>query len=490
MSYDGLTEKIQEKLDAFSDRIWDIDDGLASINDNEDAIISYLRSIRCANAMGLALRRYLCKKFGTRLADGGHSFSLQDGTVLCVSDYLRDDYDIDNDDIKAYTELFYDVYCNYNPDVPIPKFTKAEARRLLRMDTSCQRKKMFTISFALHVNTEEMDWFLMDVLAEQSYNLRSPQEIIAYFCHSQEQYNSYAEYARLTDAYLEMLSEESGEQNQKKTNYTLFATGEIKGNIHTEDELFAFLLKNQADFCGVSQTAYKEFRQMYDKACSLVKIQTLSNDEYLTDRRFETGQQRLDSEERINRALVFKRIDNSKVLAEELGVDYIGNPEQLAHRMLEFIPRATFEKMQGGRTVVSSDFISISNAEAGQKTKKTQTTKLPKDITMNLLMRDRLDDLLRQNEAVKRKDLVFLKYFLFSLYLQEKDSYTMADYLVFVDECNDMLQRCGMSRLYFANRFENLILLSLVSKNPFEMFENIIEYSFINEPNPTEEVDK
>lgn len=32
-----------------------------------------------------------------------------------------------------------------------------------------------------------------------------------------------------------------------------------------------------------------------------------------------------------------------------------------------------------------------------------------------------------------------------------------------------------------ANRFENLILLSLVSSNPFEMFESIIDASFINE---------
>ena len=50
-----------------------------------------------------------------------------------------------------------------------------------------------------------------------------------------------------------------------------------------------------------------------------------------------------------------------------------------------------------------------------------------------------------------------------------------------------MLVRCGMSKLYPANRFENLILISLVSSNPFEMFEDIIEASFFNEPVPTAE---
>ena len=71
--------------------------------------------------------------------------------------------------------------------------------------------------------------------------------------------------------------------------------------------------------------------------------------------------------------------------------------------------------------------------------------------------------------------------------LQEKEEYSAEDYFVFLEECNDLLVRCGMSRLYPGNRFENLILLSLLASNPFEMFENIIEYSFFNEPQPETE---
>lgn len=59
--------------------------------------------------------------------------------------------------------------------------------------------------------------------------------------------------------------------------------------------------------------------------------------------------------------------------------------------------------------------------------------------------------------------------------------------MTFVDECNEILMRCGMSKLYPANRFENLIMLSLVSENPFEMFEDIIENSIISEPSIEEE---
>ena len=79
------------------------------------------------------------------------------------------------------------------------------------------------------------------------------------------------------------------------------------------------------------------------------------------------------------------------------------------------------------------------------------------------------------------KDLVFLRFYVFCMGLQKKENYGSSDYLDFLDECNAMLVRCGMAKLYPANRFENLLLLSLVSDNPFEMFESIIDASFINE---------
>ena len=252
-------------------------------------------------------------------------------------------------------------------------------------------------------------------------------------------------------------------------------------NISRENLLSSFLFPLTF---APSRTAYNEFRLMYDKVCEKVRYQRPTNDDYLHNATFSTVHDREVYEDRVSRSVKWNQIDNSKVLAKKLGVPFIGNPEQLAYAMLSFIPRATFKKQQDGKTVVSADFISISNGESGQKSKKVQTTKMPKDITMNLLMRDRLDDLLLQNKQVERKDLVFLKFFLFALHLRETDSYSYVEYLGFKDECNDMLLRCGMSRLYAANRFENLILLSLLSSRPFEMFEDIIEYSFINEPEP------
>lgn len=348
--------------------------------------------------------------------------------------------------------------------------TKAEARRMFKVTTTCLRSKMFLLSFALHMDSIEMNKFLTDVLAEQSYNYRNPDEVIAYYCHTHENVNNYIEYSRIKKEF-ENRAKDYNADTSERDNYTRFAKLILSVQVNTEDELYDFLLSNIANFNGYSKTAYNEFMQLFNAALDRTKIQSLSNDEYLLSSDVSTEEQRIKQEERINKAI---------------GMHKVTNTEQLARRMLQCIPRATSEKVKNdGKKIVTNDFISIYNGENGQKSKKIQTTTLPKEITMNLLMKDRLDDLIRQIKPVERKDLVFLKFYLLSLDLQDKDGeYSASDYQVFMDECNDMLIRCGMSKLYLANRFENLIMISLVSSNPFEMFEDIIEASFFNEPQP------
>lgn len=480
MSYsfnDGFTDRLITKMSDFEEMIYDIEDGISSLSENEEAIIEYLKDIRCSMPMGLALRRYLCSKFSDGYTEDAENvvFTLDDGRIITVRNYTSDDYDILEDDVKEYTDIC--VYLNekYNTNtdgIVVLDITKAEFRRLIRSTTVCLRSKMFLLSFALHMNAEEVTKFLTDVLAEQSYNYRDPDEIIAYFCHTHEEVNSYPEFLRIKEEHAKRASVPNPD-NVERENYTWYAKIVMTVQVSDEQDLYRFLLSNSANFKGYSKTAYNEFMMLYNAALEKTEIQTLSNDEYLTYSEATTAEQLKEREDRINKAI---------------GMQKVTNTEQLARRMLQCIPRATTEKIKSdGKKVVTNDFIPIYNGEGGQKSKKVQTTTLPKEITMNLLMKDRLDDLIRQLKPVDRKDLVFLKFYLLSLDLQKKDEYSALDYRVFMDECNEMLVRCGMSKLYPANRFENLILISLVSSNPFEMFEDIIEASFFNEPAPNAE---
>lgn len=467
---DNYTKMLDAKMNDWGlERIYEIEDNIEKLEENEEEIIKYLNNIRYSLPLGIALRRYICTKFGIKTKDG-YKVTLSDETSYILKDFQSDDYDLQNDDIKEYIEIFQFINEKYNTDesdnlsLEIPK---PEIRRLLRSTTYCLRSKMFLLSFALHMNNKEMEKFLTDVLAEQTYNYRDPEEIIAMFCQSDERINTYPDYLRIKAKFSEAIKKNPIKNNSQIENYTAFARTSFENEIKTEEELIAFLISNIPNFAGYSQTTYNEFVILYNKALEKTKIQLLSNDEYLIGDDASTPEKQAQQKERIDRAIGLQNVENS---------------EQLAKAMMYFYPRANSKRNKDGKDIISNDFISISNGETGQKSKKVQTTTLPKEITMNMLVSDRLDDLRKQIKPVTRKDLVFMRFYVFSLDLIDKGSYLQSDYRDFIDECNSMLVRCGMSRLYPANRFENLVLLSLLSSNPFEMFENIIEYSFINEP--------
>ena len=444
---DNYTQMLETKINDWGlERIYEIEDDIASLEDKEIELIEYLKDIRYSIPIGKAIRRYICNKFGEP-NEGGYLVALSNGNKFQLKDYKSENYDLQNDDIKEYIEIFQAINSEYNTSDDgelLIVFPKAEIRRLFRSTTYCVRSKMFLLSFALHMNDKEMNKFLTDVLAEQTYNYRDPEEIIALFCQSNDKFNSYGTFLRLKERFQKAVKSSTTNLEQPMDNYTSFATACFENTIITENDLIEFLISNIPNFAGYSQTAYNEFMILYEKAIKKSKF--------------------------------------SNVYGGSYELEQVTNSEQLAKAINEFIPRATYSREKDNKTIYSSDFISISNGEAGQRSKKIQTTSLPKEITMNMLVSDRLEDLRKEKKPVTRKDLVFMKFYVFSKDLENKAKYTHADYLDFMDECNAMLVRCGMSRLYPANRFENLILLSLLSSIPYEMFENILEYSFMNEP--------
>lgn len=468
---DPFTERIYHIMADYEAMVDDLDSELRENMDDLPKIIEYLNDICCSSPLGFALRRYLCTKFGEdeKGADGSVTFKLSDGRTVTVSDYNRAGYDITTDDVKEYTDVFMDICARYNASEVIDR---QEARRLLKVTGECSRSKMFTIGFALHMNDEEMTRFLTKELADRTYDPRNPDEVIALFCQVYEEYNSYETYKRLTEEYAERAAE-TPVTDVPKANYAEQVVLSIKGIIKDEESLIRFLLDNRSNLGVHSGAAYDEFISLYELACEYATIQALSNSSYLSEYMGSTPEEIRKFSESYDRAIAIRPVANT---------------EQLAKCILEMIPRATFESKKDGKEVVTNDFIPVHNGEGAKKSKKQKTTSLPKEITKNLLIKDRIDDLINKIKPVERKDLIFLKFFVFSQELIKKEeadgeklNYSK-EYNRFIKECNHMLTFCGMSPLYPPIRFDNLVLLSLVSRRPFEMFGLIVESSFMNEP--------
>ena len=436
-AYSTQTEQVEARMHGYEDYIYNIDSGEGTFEENRSKIVEFLKSQDCGMGLGRGLRHYMCKKYATPVKDDdgeitGFMFELSDGRKIAVANYIVDGYDVTSDEVAEYTAIFMDINARYNSDETgalVSAIDKAEARRLLKVTESARRNKLFKICFALHLDNDEAHDFLTRYMCERDYNYRSPEEAIAFYCFSTPEANSYASYMRILAAYNEK-DAVTPVTDEAMQDYSQFAATVFEREIDSEDELISFLLEHRSNFKEHSQTAKREYTRMYEAIKRKLKLE---------------------------------------------------NPEQVARALLDFIPRETKNGV--------GEFVSVNNNGADA------TNDLPNCIISNLMVSDRIHDLLTGKKAVDRKDLVFMKFFLTSLDVNEvlddgkfwegkyKGQYNASAacglfFNRFVKECDHALTVSGFSPISPLNKYENLILISLASDRPFEIFAEIIENSF------------
>ena len=131
--------------------------------------------------------------------------------------------------------------------------------------------------------------------------------------------------------------------------------------------------------------------------------------------------------------------------------------------------------------MTEGDFVRFENWDVDQSNGTVTYTILPVEITKKMLKSDRLNDLRDRKIKPEKRDIVFLSFYLLSLQTQTR-VFTENEREAFIAECNDRLLRCGMCPLTPANRLDNLILLTLYSEDPFELYSDFLESTFFNEP--------
>ena len=427
----GLTQKSVAKLNEYKSRIRVIamcegnyETSIKGFEKSRKEIVEFLNSYDCGLGLGIEIRSFICKKYGHPILerpDGisdkdfevkleaepekyikGYKFTLLGGKEITVGYFGRDGYDIKKDDTTAYADVFEDILARYNPGISVISTgnDRQEFMRLLKIPESVRRNKLFQLFFALHMNNEEAYTFLTKYSGQQRYNYRKPEEMVALFCFSNEKYNSYSEYLRIMEEY-ERRDTETPLIPAPDNDHSVIAEKAFKEEIHTEEELYAFLLSHRANFGEYSKTAHDEYMKLY------------------------------------NRALEYTFTENA---------------EQLAEVMV-------------------------------QMPAKHDNSDLPASITSKPMISDRINQLKNKKAEVERKDLLFMKFFVF----YQKDEYDFEEYMkngttgsfdVFEAECNAMLQRCGFSELSPLNKFENLLLMSFFADRPYEIFEQIVEFSY------------
>ena len=469
----SITERAEDMIYSMIEEYRKVNKDISALKDDSNKLVEYLNDIRVTITPSYALKRLICNKYSTRYDNETKSYILEiiDKSKNCIQVQV-DDYDAkDGSDEGCIEALVLLAKAN---GVPI---TKQNAANWLDNEKSYSRNAFFKIAFALHLDSNEVQTFLMKELGEQGYNFKSCEEVVYWFCATFDEYNNYNEALAIIDE-IEAAFEENLAPTSTETEYYK----NILSGIETKNDLISKIIENKKYFFFYpSDDSIKpkdlsaEQKKEYKEKPKSVRAKKGS---YLASNKLKTA--------------FCELLDEAKALYSLANKEEYNN-EKLAYTIWDGIPREGKEDVTRVRNRDSStigEYISLKG------------TNLPKQISQNLLIRDRMDALYNGKIPVTRKDIITISYFVITIKVEMalSGSFSHTDYaeefeeiasnisedkpyfnmLYFQDELNLLLDDLGFSPLYAPNRFDNIIMLSTLSSEPAQFFSDIIETAILS----------
>lgn len=294
---------------------------------------------------------------------------------------------------------------------------------------------IFKISFALSLNDYDVSRFLTKEMGEHDYNCRNAKEVIAFYCHYQNK--KYSDFVRLLDEY-NKIAEKVERKAVKKIGYTKWFDINIDTAFEDDHRLLSFLCENLHEFTEYSQSLVRTFNTLWEEAYNL----TVEMDNY-------------------------RNIDKKEDEKKKDIVDY----GEFYRSLSSFLP---VKKMIDKRGHISVK-LHVSESVLPEHVKEPLTS-------------TRKNNISNFKDNVTKKDLVLISFYIFCIkrdiqifrYIKSDSlgiNY-LADYDTFINETNDILFANGFGVLYPGNRFDNLVMISVMCTFSWDFFESVLRRSF------------
>jgi hypothetical protein len=282
---------------------------------------------------------------------------------------------------------------------------------------SVKRDTVFLLGFGLRMSVEDVSGFLTKVLREQDYDFHNPDEVIYWYCYSHQYSYQQAE------AYKQKYAALAPDGDYKDA----FLVCSGKKSLDTEEELFhylAYLKAGNDDPMSEKSQAFQELLRLLNRAKEII-----------------AAMYQQDEEEKM-RGKVWKASDITpadveKVICSGIPVNKMGN------------------------------------------LKKMSASILARHFSQKRFSRQRITSILNHKIPVERFDLITLEFFIVSQEMQDEDPYNR--YHHFLEEIQEILQKCGMSGIYIVNPYECFLLMCLLTDCPLAVFADIWEMSYEEE---------
>ena len=359
MSGIGLTEGVKMLFETYwYEEIAKVNEDLDEMITAEE-IIKFLESDKYAITLGYELRRQVCESFCSEEGSGNYRYTRGEGDtgiLLTHPDFAK--RDIFNHQTDEYSQAIEQIF-----SVNGVMLKKSAIKRFLQSEL-CDRQNLFQISFGLHLDHEKTGILMGKVLGENSYNFRSRNEVIYYFCQANPEYNHYGAMTGLLEEYQSKYAPGIKEaetlfakvyrqkdeaarkelEDKQKENYTKYSKTQLT-EVKDKKQLFEFLKENEINFYGFSRNLMKIFDELCDEAWGYVQKELA---EQITTETYTTGyaEKHIHEEEIIKGKIPVKyeedEDDDEKAANKAKKIREMKNPskrEQLAQMLLWMIPR-------------------------------------------------------------------------------------------------------------------------------------------------------
>ena len=318
---------------------------------------------------------------------------------------------------EVYKEIIMDSFASYRaPHSFTPTTVKwgMTVKRWLEQE-NVQRSTIFLLGFGLKMTEEDVSEFLTKVIQEEDFDTSSPRELIFRFCYKKGlPYSKAAEYLD----YYQKLDQAS--LPEESVLWEDAPAGDFSPD--NENELLSLLRRVKTSGMTEQKAGLRRrcFLSLYEKCREIIA------DMYQDDENIQ-GTKKDWTPEQISPA------DIEKMLSEGIPLTVNGNLKKMSASLL------------------------------GRQFRQKRIT------------RQRLDCLLKNEMEADRYDLITLQFFISA---QDEEEDPQERCRNFVDKVNEMLEECGMMKLYPANPFEAFVLMCLLTDIPLLTWYDVWEKSY------------
>ena len=319
--------------------------------------------------------------------------------------------------LKEYQQIISLAFSDHAAPYSLtPTSTKKAAMiKLWLTQPGASRDTVFTLGFGLGMKPEEVSEFLTKVLKEEDFNFADPEETVYWYCY--QNHLPYAEAVRLLNIF----------RSLTPADFSRKQWDALKGSprlyLLTEENLIRYLslLKAVLDPRRGEDTAFKEFERLYDQC----------------------------------RKIICDIYNSENLISEQRKV---WTPEMIRPADLEKI-------LCSGIPVNSRNNLTSMNAS------------LFGSLFQNKRMsRQRISGILSGKHEVDRFDLITLLFFIYAQTVEP--DWPAERYYQYIDEINEILERCRMLGIYPTNPYEAFVLMCIVTDDPMDVYAQVWERSY------------